>query len=78
MSQLYPLKFQPILKDKIWGGSRLRNKLHKTNASEICGESWEIADVQDDISIISNGFLAGNLSFRFLVENSLKYIWAIW
>jgi mannose-6-phosphate isomerase len=60
MSQLYPLKFHPILKDKIWGGNRLKNSLHKSGASEICGESWEIADVQEEISVVSNGFLAGN------------------
>jgi len=58
--QLYPLKFQPILKDKVWGGPKLRDLLNKKNASELAGESWEISGVQGDISVVENGFLAGN------------------
>ena len=59
-STLYPLKFKPILKDVIWGGKRLRDKLGKETATETCGESWEISGVQDFISIVDNGFLKGN------------------
>ncbi len=57
--QLYPLKFTPILKDKIWGGSRLRERLGK-QASDKAGESWEISGYGEDISVVANGFLAGN------------------
>ena len=60
MEKLYPLKFTPILKDKIWGGNRLRNVLQKEKASDKCGESWEISSVQDNLSVVENGYLAGN------------------
>ena len=60
MSKLYPLKFNPILKDKIWGGNKLKNLLHKKGAGNLAGESWELSGVQGDISVVSNGFLAGN------------------
>jgi mannose-6-phosphate isomerase len=60
MEKLYPLKFEPILKDKIWGGSKLKNNLNKSTKSEKCGESWEISGVQDNVSVVKNGFLAGN------------------
>jgi len=63
---LYPLKFKPIIKDKIWGGSRLRDVLGK-EASDRAGESWEISGVQGDISVVDNGFLAGNI-LQELVE----------
>ncbi len=56
---LYPLKFKPILKDKIWGGPKLRDVLGK-QASDKAGESWEISGVEGDISVAENGFLAGN------------------
>jgi mannose-6-phosphate isomerase len=58
---LYPLKFQPILKDKIWGGNKLKTVLNK-NFSPLpnAGESWEISGVEGDISVVSNGNLAGN------------------
>ncbi|MEZ5072777.1 MAG: type I phosphomannose isomerase catalytic subunit [Bacteroidales bacterium] len=58
-NSLYPLKFTPIVKDKIWGGSRLRDVLKK-EASETAGESWEISGVEGDLSVVANGFLAGN------------------
>lgn len=63
---LYPLKFKPILKDKIWGGPKLRDVLGK-QASDKAGESWEISGVQGDISVVENGFLAGN-SLQELAE----------
>ena len=67
MNTLYPLKFHPILKDKIWGGSRLKNILNKPTDSEKCGESWEISAVQGNISKVKNGFLAGN-NLQELIE----------
>jgi len=63
---LYPLKFKPIVKDKIWGGPRLRDVLGK-KASDRAGESWEISGVPGDISVVENGFLAGN-DLQELVE----------
>jgi mannose-6-phosphate isomerase len=60
MRELYPLKFKPILKDKIWGGEKLRKLPGKAGASMKCGESWEISSYQDEISIVSEGFLEGN------------------
>jgi mannose-6-phosphate isomerase len=61
MSELYPLKFEPILKEKIWGGSSLADYYGKNpgNLKNI-GESWELSAVSENLSVISNGFLAGN------------------
>lgn len=58
MERLYPLKFAPILKDKIWGGSKLTTLLGK-NAGDKCGESWEVSGVRGDESIVVNGSLKG-------------------
>ena len=57
---LYPLKFSPILKERIWGGNRLKTVLGKETDIEHCGESWELSGVQGDISVVCNGFLEGN------------------
>jgi mannose-6-phosphate isomerase len=57
---LYPLKFDPLLKEVIWGGTRLRDTLGKECRSDSFGESWEISAVQDNISVVANGFLVGN------------------
>jgi mannose-6-phosphate isomerase len=61
MTELYPIKFEPVLKDKIWGGSSLvKNYGKKADNTRLIGESWELSAVQDNLSVISNGFLAGN------------------
>lgn len=57
---LYPIKFAPILKDKIWGGDKLKNNLNKKSDLDNLGESWELSGVEGDISVVTNGFLAGN------------------
>ena len=67
MTPLYPLKFQPILKDKIWGGQKLQQLLHKSTSSTKAGESWEISDVEGDTSIVANGPLKGT-SLKTLMD----------
>ena len=57
--QCYPLQFEPILKDRIWGGTKLKSYLNKPIHSNITGESWEISTVENDVSIISNGIFKG-------------------
>ncbi len=53
------LKFDPILKEKIWGGTKLVNLLGKKSNNTNLGESWEISAVDNNISIVSNGDLKG-------------------
>lgn len=55
----YPLKFKPIYKQRIWGGQKLREFGKEIPSGEKIGESWELADLPDDKSVISNGELAG-------------------
>ncbi|POY35706.1 mannose-6-phosphate isomerase [Flavobacterium alvei] len=57
--KFYPLQFEPILKERIWGGEKLKTILNKPISSKITGESWEISTVEGDVSVISNGDLAG-------------------
>jgi mannose-6-phosphate isomerase len=61
MSELYPLKFEPVLKEKIWGGNSLAEYYGKDRGKlSNIGESWEISAVSDNLSVVGNGFLAGN------------------
>ena len=66
-STLYPLKFQPILKQKVWGGNKLQ-ELFQKNAEGNVGESWEISGVEENISEIANGPLKGN-TLNWVLEN---------
>jgi mannose-6-phosphate isomerase len=59
--ELYPLKFQPIFKERIWGGNRLETLYGKDLAGKTnIGESWELSAVEGDVSVVSNGYLEGN------------------
>lgn len=61
MSDLYPLRFESILKERVWGGNSLTEIYNKkTSIKGNIGESWEISSVSGDVSVVSNGFLAGN------------------
>jgi len=58
--QVYPLKFGPIYKERIWGGNKLREVLgREMPKGKRIGESWELADLPADKSKIVNGELAG-------------------
>jgi len=60
MSNLYPLKFQPIFRRYIWGGRRLATQLGKPIGSgNDYAESWEIVDHGKDQSIVESGPLQG-------------------
>lgn len=58
--KLYPLKFKPIFKERIWGGQRLADLFGKDlPAHTRIGESWELSDLPEDQSQIVNGPLSG-------------------
>jgi len=68
MNVLYPLKFKPIFKEKIWGGQKIKNILNKDfKPLPNCGELWAMSGVQGDVSVVTNGFLTGN-NLNELVE----------
>ncbi len=64
-----PIKFYPILKEKIWGGEKLMQRLQKKSDKKNIGESWEITSVEEDISIVSTGIEIG----KNLTELIKKY-----
>lgn len=66
---LYPLVFEPILKERVWGGRNLERIYHKRLPPKVpIGESWEVSDRPEEVSIVENGPLRGK-SLHWLVEN---------
>lgn len=55
--KLYPLQFQPIFKERIWGGTKFKSYLNKPITSNKTGECWEISTVENEVSLIANGLL---------------------
>ena len=65
---LYPLKFNPLFEERIWGGDQLRRKMDKKlPEGKLIGESWELSAVPGNVSVVANGKLAGN-SLEELIE----------
>lgn len=63
----YPLLFEPIFKERIWGGTKLKEVLNKSFESNQIGESWELSTVENDISVVVNGVFKG-LNLSQLIE----------
>ncbi|MBR5333145.1 MAG: class I mannose-6-phosphate isomerase [Alistipes sp.] len=62
---LYPIKFIPRLKERLWGGKELlatvkAGKGAKIDPSVAYGESWELSAVAGDESVVANGYLKKN------------------
>jgi mannose-6-phosphate isomerase len=55
----YPLTFYPLLKERIWGGTKLKTYLNKPITSDSTGESWEISTVPHDVSVVKDGIFEG-------------------
>jgi len=61
MNGLYPLKFKPIYKDKIWGGQKIKTSLGLDFGNlPNCGEAWVMSGVDGNPTEVTNGFLQGN------------------
>ena len=61
---LYPIKFKPRIKERIWGGQAILKKkgsaASRLAKDKLYGESWDLSSVKGDISVVANGMLKGN------------------
>ena len=63
-----PLKFQPIYKERLWGGEKLKTSLDKQYSASGIGESWEISAVKGDVSQVIEGPYSGK-NLDVLIED---------
>ena len=65
----YPLIFEPIFKARIWGGRSLEVEFGKKMPPSVpIGESWEIADLEDDQSVVRDGPAKGRTLGQLVQE----------
>ena len=57
---LYPMKFMPLFKNKVWGGNKIKSYGFDYSPLPNCGELWVLSGVEDNESVVENGFLKGN------------------
>lgn len=66
---LYPLKFETIYKEKLWGGEKIKTVLGKDfGALDNCGETWELSGISGNVSSIANGDYQGSMLVSLIEE----------
>ncbi|MEO1236860.1 MAG: type I phosphomannose isomerase catalytic subunit [Planctomycetota bacterium] len=80
-TSLYPLKFGPVYKEKVWGGRTLQRSLGRDlpGSDTPIGESWELVDLATtsasgggggaERSTVTNGPLAGQTLARVIADH---------
>ena len=71
---LYPFKFEPLLRPMIWGGNDICKFKEITPVEAGIGESWEISDFKDSMSVIANGELKGKNLQEVIAENGAEFM----
>ena len=69
-------KFEPLLKQTIWGGSKIVTFKHLQSDLDNVGESWEISGVPGDESVVANGEWKGKTLNEVLTEMKEKLVGA--
>lgn len=59
MSRPNILTFVPLLKQTIWGGEKIKTLKKLNDAPPSIGESWEISDVEGNVSVVAEGEYRG-------------------
>jgi mannose-6-phosphate isomerase len=74
---LYPLTFHPIFKERVWGGRNLERLYGKAlPPGHPIGESWEITDRPEGVSVVANGPLAGRTLRQLMEEHGREILGA--
>lgn len=71
MESIYPMFLEPVYKNYIWGGTRIKNNLQKNTPYEKTAESWEISANKNGQTIIKNGEYKGK-TIQDLFNSNLK------
>lgn len=75
MKTIAPIQFEPVFKEKLWGGRNLEKKCDKAiPADTAVGESWEISDFGNDLSIAVTPPFVGKTLSRIIRQNSLQIL----
>ena len=67
-------KFEPLLKQTIWGGNKIVAFKHIQSDMENVGESWEVSGVPGDESVVANGECKGKTLNEVLAEMKQKLV----
>lgn len=63
----YPIKFEPIYKEMVWGGCQLSSLYNRALPYQRTGESWDMTCRTNEMGVVANGIYKG-LSFNELIQ----------
>lgn len=66
---MYPLFFEPVYKETVWGGDKLSTLFNRTIPTKHTGESWEIASHKNGTSVVANGKYKGMMLDQLINEH---------
>ncbi|MBQ3545439.1 MAG: class I mannose-6-phosphate isomerase [Lachnospiraceae bacterium] len=52
---MYPLKLSPLIKDYLWGGTKLKTDFDFETVKEIAAEAWMLSCHKDGMNVVMNG-----------------------
>ncbi|MCL2327834.1 MAG: class I mannose-6-phosphate isomerase [Bacteroidetes bacterium] len=71
---MYPLKFNTILKEVIWGGEKISTFKGISPIRQNIGESWEISTVPNYVSVVTNGEWQGKQLTELIEQHKNKIL----
>jgi len=74
---MYPLLFNPVYKERIWGGRKLQQKFGRKLPDGKIGESWDIACHPNGMSVINNGIYKGRTLSEIIEERGADILGAV-
>ncbi|MDR1913855.1 MAG: class I mannose-6-phosphate isomerase [Clostridiales bacterium] len=72
---MYPILFNPIYKEMIWGGQNLTRMFNRVLPFKKVGESWDVSMRPNEMSIVSNGIYAGQTFERLIKSEGGRAEW---
>lgn len=74
MEKMHVIKFDPLLKQTIWGGDRIEKFKQLSHTADNIGESWEISGVNDNESVVHEGMYKGKKLNELVAEMKEKFV----
>lgn len=65
---MYPIRFEPVYQDYVWGGNRIASLYHRKVSQSRIAESWEVSDREEGMSVVQNGPLKGKTLHQLVLE----------
>ncbi len=69
-----PIKLNPVYKDYLWGGTKLKTDFNKISDLDIVAESWELSTHKDGQSIVGSGEFFGMTLGEYIEKNGKEIL----